>query len=123
MGDTLHFSKQAAAQLLATYSTPDMVEQREKVTRILQLQAGEKVLDVGSGPGFLAADMAAIVGPTGEVHGVDISEELLAMAKERFAADSRLRFHHAEATHLPFTDQAFDVVVATQVLEYLQDVS
>ena len=45
MSDILDFSSQAAAQLLAAYLTPDMLMQREKVTRILQLQTGEKVLD------------------------------------------------------------------------------
>lgn len=121
MSNTLHFSEQAAVQLLAAYLTPDMVVQRQKVIDTLQLQAGEKVLDVGSGPGFLATEMAAIVEASGEIHGVDISEELLVIAKDIFADQTNLQFHYAEATHLPFMNEYFDVVVVTQVLEYLQD--
>lgn len=122
MTDTLYFTDEAAGQLLAAYVTPDVQEQRQKVMEMLQLQAGEKVLDIGSGPGYLASDMAAIVGPGGEVHGVDISEQLLVLARKKFAHQPWLTFHNANATSLPFPDNHFDVVVVTQVLEYLADV-
>lgn len=122
MTDTLHFNDKAAEQLLAAYVTPDVKEQRQKVIGVLQLQAGQKLLDIGSGPGYLASDMAAIVGQTGEVHGVDISEELLALARGKYANQPQLKFHNANATNLPFPAEYFDVVVVTQVLEYLTNV-
>lgn len=122
MADTLHFTDTAAEQLLAAYVTPDVIEQRQKVMDVLQLKAGQKVLDVGSGPGYLASDMSAIVGRSGEVHGVDISEELLALARKRYADQAQLKFHNANAASLPFPSAYFDVVVVTQVLEYLADV-
>jgi arsenite methyltransferase len=66
--------------------------------------------------------MAAIVGQNGEVHGIDISEELLALARGKYANQAQLKFHNANATSLPFSDEYFDVVVVTQVLEYLTNV-
>jgi arsenite methyltransferase len=121
-GATLRFNDSAAQQLLSVYVTPDMLEQRGEVVKLLQLQPGEKVLDIGSGPGFLATTMADLVGNTGEVYGVDISQELLTLAAEHCRHQSQLRFLHAEARSLPFPDACFDAVVVTQVLEYLQDV-
>lgn len=119
---TLRFNDSVAEQLLSVYVTPDMIEQREAVIKLLELQPGENVLDVGSGPGFLASAMAERVGRAGEVCGVDISQELLALAVERYRAQAQLKFLRADAAKLPFPDAYFDVVVITQVLEYLQDV-
>jgi arsenite methyltransferase len=119
---TLRFNAKAAEQLLAVYVTPDVVEQRRQVISLLQLKQGEKVLDIGSGPGFLASAMADIVGTTGEVYGVDISQELLALAQERHRHQEQLKFLQGDASSLPFPDACFDVIVITQVLEYLLDV-
>lgn len=119
---TLRFNAKAADQLLAVYVTPDMVAQRQSVLELLALQPGEQVLDIGSGPGFLASDMAHRVGLGGIVHGVDISDELLAFAAERYAHQPQLSFLRAEAASLPFPDESLDAVVVTQVLEYLPDV-
>jgi precorrin-6B methylase 2 len=53
---------------------PDIVAQRAKVHEVLDLHAGEWVLDVGVGPALLAAQMAEAVEPTGAAHGIDVSE-------------------------------------------------
>ena len=78
--------------------------------------------DVGSGPGFLASAVAEAVGASGAVHGVDISESLLAAARIHCAGQPWVEFHHAEARQLPFPDQAFDAAISTQVLEYVLEV-
>jgi arsenite methyltransferase len=119
---TLRFNDAAAEQLLAVYVTPDVVKQRQQVIELLQLKPGERVLDVGCGPGFLATAMADIVGNSGEVCGVDISQELLAIAADRHTTQPQLRFLQSDARRLPFPDNYFDVAVVTQVLEYLSDV-
>lgn len=119
---TLHFNAEAAQQLLAVYVTPEVVQQRQEVVKLLDLQAGERVLDIGSGPGFLASEIAQRVGQTGSVCGVDISAELLAYAAKQHAHQPQLTFLHGEASKLPFPDASFDAVVVTQVLEYLEDV-
>src|SRR5437868_161591 len=54
MSAVLHYDEEASRRVEAMYSTPDVVAVRQHVLRALALQPGERVLDVGSGPGFLA---------------------------------------------------------------------
>lgn len=86
-----------------------------------QLQAGQRVLDIGSGPGFFAGGLAGLVGATGQVDGVDINEQFVADANARFAAADNVRFHTLTDHVLPFTDATFDCVVCKNVLEYVPD--
>lgn len=122
MSAKLHFDSKASERLLAVYITSDMVAQRQQIISSLHLQSGDKVLDVGSGPGFLASSMADIVGASGEVCGIDISEPLLEIAAAYCASQPWVHFQNTDATQLPFTDDHFDVAVVTQVLEYVTDV-
>src|SRR3712207_9531616 len=69
----LQFDENAARHFQRVYSTPDVVQQRAEVLALLAAQPGERVLDVGSGPGFLVASLADAVGPSGAVHGLDQS--------------------------------------------------
>ena len=103
----LRYDEEATNRLLAVYVTPDVVAQRAQFLHALGPQAGERVLDVGSGPGFLAAAIAEAVGSSGTVH---------------CAHQSWVEFRRADATQLPFSDHAFDAVISTQVLEYIRDV-
>ena len=105
-----------------TYMTPDVVEQCKVVRAILDLTPGEHVLDIGCGPGFLAAEMGEAVGPSGSVHGIDPSPSMLAIAAKRRAA-APLTFEPGEATSLPVADASIDVVTATQVYEYVTDMA
>jgi arsenite methyltransferase len=114
----LQFDAKQANQVKASYMAPDMVEQRRATRALLALQAGERVLDVGSGPGFLAEEMLAEVGPDGAVHGVDPSESMLAIARGREAG---VEYAQGDALALPYGDETFDAVVATQVYEYVPD--
>jgi arsenite methyltransferase len=114
----LEFDEATAKQVEATYQTPDVVEQRRATRAILALQPGEHVLDIGSGPGFLAAEMAPEVGGAGRVVGVDPSESMLAMGARRGAP---VEYVEGDALALPFPDDTFDAAVATQVYEYVAD--
>jgi arsenite methyltransferase len=116
----LDFDEENARRLEAVYSTPDVVEQRRAILAVLSLQPGERVLDIGSGPGFLAAEMAVEVGSDGRVHGVDPSQSMLASARRR---DSTVEYGIGDALALPFPDEHFDVAVCTQVYEYIEDVA
>jgi arsenite methyltransferase len=115
----LQFDEEASRRVEATYTTPDVVEQRRQVIAVLDLRPGERVLDIGSGPGLLAAEMAEAVGPEGSVDGVDPSESMLGMARARGVQGTE--FHAAHALALPFSDGGFDAAVATQVYEYVDD--
>lgn len=118
----LQYDKDATERLLSVYVTPDVVAQRNQFLHAFGPRPGERVLDVGSGPGFLAATIAETVGSSGWVCGVDISEPLLAVARSHCAHQSWVEFRHGDATQLPFPDHAFDALVSTQVLEYVRDV-
>jgi arsenite methyltransferase len=122
MTTTLQFDEAAARRTEAVYVTPDVVAQREEVLQALALRPGERVLDIGSGPGLLARAMAGVGGPTGRVCGIDISESMLALARARCADLPNVEFQRGDATRLLFDDGSFDVAVSTQVYEYVADV-
>jgi arsenite methyltransferase len=119
----LQFDDDMSRRIAATYTTPDVVEQRRQVLELLALQRGESVLDIGAGPGFLAAEMAEVVGSEGSVYGIDLSESMLAIAAERepLEKSAALHFQTGGATELRFDDASFDTVTSTQVYEYVED--
>jgi len=120
----LEFDAEAARQMEAVYLTADVVQQRREVLRLLALTAGEAVLDIGSGPGLLATEMAQAVGPTGRVCGIDVSDSMLALARSRTvpAGGAPVEYRHGGVDAVPYPDGSFDVVVSTQVLEYIADI-
>jgi len=123
MSSTVEFNEAAARLLEAAYLTTDVVEQRCTVLRLLGLEAGQAVLDIGSGPGLLARQLADSVGPAGRVCGLDLSEPMLEMGRRRCADRPQVSFHQGDAAKLPFEAGAFDVVVTTQVYEYVPDIA
>jgi SAM-dependent methyltransferase len=104
------------------YQRPQMVLRRAAALRLAAPRLGEHVLDVGCGPGFLCADLAAGVGDGGSVRGIDQSESMLALAKARCAAWPWVRIEAGDAISLPADDASLDLVTSTQVLEYVADV-
>lgn len=119
---TLQFTGDEAQRLLALYMTPEIVAQRQAFLDMISLHPAEQILDVGCGPGLLAAAMAPAVGATGAVVGIDRSAPLLAVARAQCTAYPWVDFQDGEATQLPFPAAAFDRVVSTQVLEYVHAV-
>jgi ubiquinone/menaquinone biosynthesis C-methylase UbiE len=116
----IEFDADNARRLERVYMTDDVVEQRRLTLEALALSPGERVLDIGSGPGLLAAEMAKAVGPDGGVCGVDPSESMNAMASAR-EAPAPMEFVAGDACALPFPDASFDAAVSTQVYEYVAD--
>ena len=117
----LTYTDEAARHLEKTYRTKDIVAQRLETIRRLSLSAGEKVLDIGCGPGFLCEEMAEIVGRDGAVVGIDISRDLIGLCDRR-KHPAWLSYEVGDATKLNQPDASFDVVVCTQVAEYIPDV-
>ena len=119
MESVLDFDEENARRLVAVYMTPDVVDQRRAIRAALALKPGEHVLDIGSGPGFLAGEMAEEVGADGRVHGIDPSDSMLAIARR---SETPVDYGRGDALTLPFGDEQFDVVVSTQVYEYVDDI-
>jgi arsenite methyltransferase len=118
------FDDRASRRLEAAYLTPDVVQQRHATLEAVALRPGQRVLDVGSGPALLAAEMAQAVGPAGHITGIDASDPMLTLGQRRCAdlgRAARVRFVKVDATALPFTDASFDVAVSTQVYEYVAE--
>lgn len=122
MGSVLQYDDAATRRLLALYESPDVAAQREAFVRILAPRRGESVVDVGSGPGSLAALIADAVEVEGCVRGFDISEPLLAAARRHCVGRPQLRFTLGDATRLPAPHAKFDAAVSVQALEYVADV-
>lgn len=97
-------------------------EVRLRATNHLGLAAGARVLEVGCGNGQEAQRLAAMVGPTGYVTAVDLSYELIRLARARAAPlGLPLRFQTADAQELPFEDDEFDAARIERVLQHLPD--
>jgi len=121
--DGLQFDPEVSRQIEAIYTTPDVIEQRRVVRAALALRPGDRVLDVGVGPGLLAAEMAAEVGRTGRICGIDISDSMLAIASTRAGGGPGIELEAASVARIPHPVESFDVVVSTQVFEYVDDVA
>jgi SAM-dependent methyltransferase len=76
------------------------------------VQPGERAIDIGCGTGVTTIDLLGFVGPNGRVLGVDISELMLARARERLGGDPRLILVQADATVYPFPEQSFDLALS-----------
>lgn len=92
----------------------------EKVARLMAerygLKAGDKILDVGCGKGFLLYDFTKVV-PGIEVHGIDISSYAIENSKEEI----RDRLQVGNATSLPWPDKSFDFVYSINTLHNLHN--
>ncbi|MEU2089733.1 methyltransferase domain-containing protein [Nocardia beijingensis] len=89
---------------------------------VLDVQPGERALDVGAGTGTEVIELAGRVGPGGEAVGVDPNPAMLAIARGRAeTADSPARFVEGTAYHLPFPDGYFDAVRCERVYQHLDD--
>ena len=105
MNAGLQYDEEASRRVEAMYMTPDVVAQRRETLNVLSLRAGERIVDVGSGPGFLASDMGKAVGSAGRVCGVDVSDSMVALAQSRCTDQPWITFHVGDATALPFATQ------------------
>jgi SAM-dependent methyltransferase len=84
---------------------------------LASVEAGQRVLDVGCGPGALTAELVGRLGP-GAVSAVDPSEPFVAAVRERHPGVSVRR---AAAEELPFEDRAFDAALAQLVVHFMAD--
>lgn len=121
MSTGMAFDPELSARLEAQYTRPAMVHRRAHALELAKPLLDESALDVGCGPGFLTADLAAGVGENGSVVGIDQSDAMLRLASRRCEALSQARIEAGDAVDLGGHDARFDLVVSTQVLEYVAE--
>jgi arsenite methyltransferase len=119
----LAFDEVTGKQLEELYRTGDAVRRRRLVRTALAVAPGERVLDVGCGPGFYCAELIEEVGPEGFIVGVDASPQMLDLARRRCEGHTNVVLHRGDATSLPVADSSIDAAMCVQVLEYVSDVA
>ena len=117
----LAFDEEGAARLEAIYRTRDVLRRRRLVLDALAPRPGDRIADVGCGPGFYVADMLDPVGPEGEVFGIDVSPAMLAMTSRRVDGEANVHVVEGGATDIPLPDGAVDRALSVQVFEYVPD--
>ena len=92
-------------------------------TALAKLNPGETVLDLGSGGGIDVLLSARRVGPTGKAYGLDMTDEMLALANEnkRKAGAQNVEFLKGEIEHIPLPDNSVDVVISNCVINLSAD--
>ena len=92
-------------------------------TAIAGLRPGERVLDLGSGGGLDVFLAARQVGPSGFVYGVDMTDEMLALARvnQKAAGVANVEFRKGEIEALPLPDAAVDVIISNCVITLSTD--
>ena len=118
----LEFDENTAKQLEAMYGSRDVLRRRALVRSALGALPGDRIIDIGCGPGFYVAELLEEVRPHGSVVGIDGSDPMLAIARRRCAGHENVSFHQADATSLPVEDGEADGGVSVQVLEYVPDI-
>jgi arsenite methyltransferase len=92
-------------------------------TALAQLNPGEAVLDLGSGGGIDVLLSARRVGPTGKAYGLDMTDEMLALAREnqRKAGVTNVEFMKGEIENIPLPDNSVDVIISNCVINLSSD--
>jgi arsenite methyltransferase len=92
-------------------------------TALAQLNTGETVLDLGSGGGIDVLLSARRVGPTGKAYGLDMTDEMLALAREnqRKAGVENVEFLKGEIENIPLPDNFVDVIISNCVINLSAD--
>jgi arsenite methyltransferase len=92
-------------------------------TALAQLNAGETVLDLGSGGGIDVLLSARRVGPTGKAYGLDMTDDMLALAREnqKKAGVENVEFLKGEIEAIPLPDSSVDVIISNCVINLSAD--
>ena len=92
-------------------------------TALIELKPGETVLDLGSGGGIDVLLSARRVGPTGKAYGLDMTDDMLALAREnqRQAGVDNVEFLKGEIENIPLPDNSVDVIISNCVINLSAD--
>jgi ubiquinone/menaquinone biosynthesis C-methylase UbiE len=98
----------------------------EKLLAPLELAPGQTVLDLGCGPGYVAAQIARLVGSSGRVHALDVNPDFVARSRAVAAetdVEKRVEVQHLTGERFPLPDASCDRALAKNVLEYVPDLT
>ncbi len=92
-------------------------------TALIELRLGDTVLDLGSGGGIDVLLSAKRVGPEGKVYGLDMTDDMLALARDnqRKAGATNVEFLKGEIEHIPLPDESVDVIISNCVINLSAD--
>jgi SAM-dependent methyltransferase len=96
----------------------------QRAADALRVDAGETAADLGFGGGFGLRVLLGLVGPTGRVHGVELSDTMLASAHRQFGkavTAGRLALHHGSLDALPLRDGSVDAAMTVNTLYFVDD--
>ena len=118
------FSAPMRAKLLAALEdmagTPQIAQVRRQANAMLQPTAGEQILDAGCGAGEVARELAAMVGPGGQITAIDASQATVDYAASKDGG-AGVQYRVADLNALPFADGTFDAVRCERVLQHIPD--
>ena len=93
---------------------------RKRGLQLLAVQKGDQVLEVGFGTGYALVEIAKSVGETGKAYGIDLTPEMVELARERLkkaALLNRVELHQGDARNMPYEANMFDAVYMAETLE------
>lgn len=113
----------SSAEAYERYLVPALfVPWADRLIAFAGLRPGERVLDVACGTGIVARRAAPHLGAKGTVVGLDINDEMLAVARRTSTEVlPAIEWRQGDATALPFADESFDVVFCEQALQFFSD--
>jgi arsenite methyltransferase len=112
----------ATTKLLDTaYQGSDFAKRRRASFDVVDPLPGDRILDLGCGPGLLTLELARAVGPKGLVFGLDPSPDMRATAVKRCEDEPVVQIIDGSAQDIPFEDESLDKAVAVQVFEYFDN--
>jgi len=118
----IQFDAATARLLENAYRGRDVVKRRLATLEALAPEAGDIIVDVGSGPGYLTVELARAVGETGEVIAVDPSADMRMAAASQCNGFANVRILDGTANELPLADASAAGAASLQVFEYLNDI-
>ena len=103
-------------------SRPETLQIKVNSYGYLGISEGDTVLDAGCGPGYDALRMAAMVGKTGKVIGIDLSDRMIAIAEAKAKGTGLpVSFRNGDVRKLPFPDASFDKIRIERILQILDN--
>lgn len=103
------------------FYTRELKDRLPGIISLFNIKSGERILDVGSGTGGIIPYLLDALGLNGIIHAIDYAEEMVKIAREKFAQESRVVFHVCSVEALPFENGFFDRVICFGSFPHFED--